>query len=407
MGVNNKVKPADIRFGSYAAYSGPYFAGRVHYNPQDDDLTFAQKTFLITSKAEGAMDAVNGYDSGIISISSLQFIDKGSFAVQDLLGKVVEVCGIEYFNDIMSESLKQSGAVFKRNATGKWRFFLDGGKTEVNNTILQHRMYHNGSNLKTSWTTERQAYSRVTAACLASLWYDVRAQEAQALFATTKLMSFVYGGGLVLFTNKTIPDTGWSGALRALYISFAINSPANAAKAVTKGINASKYPKWSAKWCLDLMHTITYYGIAIWPERYNKIRAELEHQFGIIMPTNAKILASRQWLQIDPLPARGEVNNITDGVQQPVIQSGSDDHDALAPFPPPPLLPEIDYTDVVEHNEIHSSIPPQPTMFGQATPSEESLQSIVKDGEPSGSLLVRFIAFLMNLIAMLTSAGRK
>lgn len=286
-------------WGSYGAYEGPAYYGHIRYDAPGVD--FLEKAFLVTSATEGALNSVNMYDSCIMTVGAIQWCDRGSFAVCDMVGKVAEVCGVDYVLGILDPALKLSNATFKQNAAGKWRFYLDGGATEVNTVALQQKLYLSCSGAKGSFSADARIHARTWCAAMASLWDDQRAQKAQVDFTKPKLMSFVFGGARSLFGDSSVPETGWSGMLKAACISYCINSPAAVGKAVA-GCK-STFPKWSAEWCLDVLAAITFVGINTFPARYNAIRPVLEAQFGVVLPKNTAALAAKGWHASAPPPA--------------------------------------------------------------------------------------------------------
>lgn len=331
-----------VSWSSYRDYEGPAVYGRLRFNPQGT-LDFLQKAFLVTSCTEGALNSVNMYDACIMTVGAIQFCDRGTFAVCDMLGKVAEACGIEYVNNVLAGALQFSGAVFKKNSLGKWRFFLDRGATEVNTVALQQKLYLGCSGKRGSFTPANRAQAKTWAAAMASVWDDPRAQEAQIEFTKPKLMGFVYGGGRNLFNDSTVPTIGWAGMLKAAYISFAVNGPEAAQKAVTRALIIEKFPKWSAEWCLDMLHELTFAGVDVWPARYNSIRAVLEQQFGVSLPKTAAELSKKAWVHTPPPPAIPQEEKVEEST---VITLDEVTIEGELPEPPPAPEPEPQHSIV-------------------------------------------------------------
>lgn len=118
------ITSSDIKWGRYKNWEGPVFWGSIPYvspkNPSDSD-----KLLKVLTMTEGAKyDAVNMYDSMIISVGIIQWAERSQYCVSDMLGKVAETLGVQYVLDALTPALKISNATFKQNAKGKWRFFF-------------------------------------------------------------------------------------------------------------------------------------------------------------------------------------------------------------------------------------------------------------------------------------------
>lgn len=324
------VTLSQTSWGHYMQYEGPAYYGHLRYKADGVDLL--EKAFLVTSETEGALNSVNMYDSCIMTVGAVQWCDRGSFAVTDMVGKVVEACGLDYVLNVFDAALKISNATFKQNAVGKWRFYLDGGKTEVNTIALQQRLYLSCSGAVGSYTPEAMTHARTWCAAMGSLWDDERAQKAQIDYTKPKLMSFVFGGATAIFADKSIPETGWTGMLKAAVISYCINSPANVSKAVTSGIAASKSRMWSPEWCLDILNAITFVGVNTFVARYNAIRPVLEAQFGVTLPKTSGDLQKRGWVITPPAPVSVPEPIVVEQTPAPMPVEAPP---FVAPTPPP------------------------------------------------------------------------
>jgi hypothetical protein len=331
------VKISDIRWGSYNTYEGPYYKGTCKLNL--DCKNFVEKAFQVTSAAEGNLDSINMYDSALMTCGALQFIDRvPQFSICEMLGRIASTDeGLKLINDTLAPALRQSNATFKKNASGRWRFFLPGD-VEVSSATLQQRLYFNGPNTKGTFTPDRIAYAKTWAMCMANLWQNSSAQKVQIDYTIKSLLqSYVVGDGKLLFDNEHESE-GWIGAVRAAYISFSVNLPAIAAKFVGSSIKSSKFERYSPEWCLNVIHAMTFSGVKIWPQRYDNIRPELERLFGVTLPKNAVELQKRSWVSVAPPQA---VKHVPDVAKTPPPQPTTVVEDVTpAPEPKPSPTPQ-------------------------------------------------------------------
>lgn len=138
-----------------------------------------------------------------------------------------------------------------------------------------------GSGKKGQWTPEAKAHARRVAAVMATLWQQPHLQRAQYEFTLPKLLDFSYGPARALMFPKTFREDGWEGAMRAIYLSFAANLPAVAARRVTTDL-FSMTPKDA---CITLARKLTFEPkVAIYPGRYDKIRPVVERLFCVDLP---------------------------------------------------------------------------------------------------------------------------
>jgi hypothetical protein len=106
------------------------------------------------------------------------------------------------------------------------------------------------------------------------------------------ITNFVFGEARTQLFGAGAPkdNTGLVGAVRAAYISFAANNPAKTLAAY-KAAQAANLPMWTQPWAVEVLKHLTYTPkIAIYPERYNKIRPVLERLYGVDLPDMAEHL---------------------------------------------------------------------------------------------------------------------
>lgn len=287
-----------VRWSGYNDRVGPSFGGikslQVPLNP-----TFLQKCMGIVSSVEGHIDAVNMYDSGIVSLGTVQWIERGNMSVSDMMGAVAEKCGVDYVLKTLSPALTQMpGSTFRKNNAGKWRFFMKKGAVEfeVSSTDLQQEFFLGCSGKKGDWTPAAQVKAKTWCACFASIWDDDDACEAQIDFSSKRILAWFITPNAKKLLFADPGEDSWRGALKAIYVSFAVNSPAIADRQLVIGVNSSKFEKWSQEWCLDVISQLVFgSGIGIWPMRYVGLIKSSKKYFGIDLPQSVKELGSKSW----------------------------------------------------------------------------------------------------------------
>lgn len=283
----------NISSGSYGGFEGPYFKGIHKYvAPKQPDVP---EKFLATIAAtEGsAFDAINMYDRMIVSVGTIQWGEAGQFSVSDMLGLVAERVGIDYINRTLEPALTLANAKFTKTAKGKWRFVFYNRMDEVDCIEKQRLLFLSCSGKQGAWTETSKRYAKTWAMCLANVWDDPRAREAQIEYTKKRLMGFVTPKAkeILFFDVAQNLSVGWCGAVRAAYLSFAANLPAVAAEQLEIACKNSTYEKWSESWCISVIKQLTFGpGIKIYPGRYDKIRPVIENYFDVKLPQSAAIL---------------------------------------------------------------------------------------------------------------------
>lgn len=290
---NEKLKMTNlsqIRWGRYRDYEGPTFGGVIKVPDVTRSSPFADRVLKITSAAEGNVDAINMYDSGLVSVGAIQFTDNGSFQVTDMLGAVAEELGLEYVLNTLQPALSLSGSTFVKTSSNVWRFSLNG--TIVNTKELQKRLYFKDSsgNRLGSYNENKRLYAKTWAMCLANIWQDPRAIDVQVRFTLPRLINNFVWNELKkdLFTGVQ-PEDGWMGATRALLLSFAVNSPATVVKRYALARN-NKHKFGSPEWCLTVLRTVVTAGIDVWPARWGAKLPLIKSLFGVTLPKYNELL---------------------------------------------------------------------------------------------------------------------
>ncbi len=280
------VRADDIGWGRYGTYEGPFFRGVLPFDgtrvPTFEDKVVA----VITATEGGHYDAINMYDRCIVSVGLIQFCESGSFGVSTMLGAARER-GAKL--DALGDALAQSQASFGRNADGRWRFALSGGR-EVGDETEQRRLFLLRSSGKAgSWDAESRAHAKLWAACLANVWAEPAAREAQLELTRRRVLSYAMPSAKAVLFQDPRPSESIVGAVRAAFLSFAANLPKTAADQLGIAQELSSGPKWSDPWVETLMRQLTFGPrIAIYPARYRAIRPVVERLFGVALPDLAE-----------------------------------------------------------------------------------------------------------------------
>jgi len=318
------VTVKDIGWGSYGGYEGPYYAGnhlsRVFLPAKADTLDKYLQVVAVTEGSNYA--AINMYDRMIISVGAIQWGEAIQCSVSNMLGGVATTVGIDWLLSELRPALDMTGAVFKKNSSDQWRFFVDG--VEVKTLEQQKQLFLGCSGRTGAWTPEAKERAKTWAACIASIFSDQRAQIVQREFTKKRILSFATEYAYEqLFAEQRNDD--WAVAVRAIYISFAANIPATAHTQLKQHVDGSAYTKWSQDWCISLIKKLTFGpGIGIYPKRYDKLAPIVMKLWNVTIPATADELQT--W----------EVTPIDQPTPTPVVPVYVDE-----PVPPPPPMPVI------------------------------------------------------------------
>jgi hypothetical protein len=280
------VKPEDMGWGKYKWYEGVYFRGSRKFQlpakPSEEHRLLA----VITSTEGGSFDAYNGYDRCGISAGLLQWCEIPYFLTSKLLGAIASKD--QSLLAPLQPALDASDADFLEKSPGKWRFFWRHSKDQVNGANEQKKLFMlNSSGHQGSWDDESKAHAKLWAASIANVLAQDKAIEIQTNYTAARVRMFATEFARTnLFDN--VPSTGWVGATRAIYLSFAANLPAVASKQLKAALEETGAAKWSKEWCIHIARRLTFGpGITIYPHRYNSIRPVVEKLYGVDLPDMA------------------------------------------------------------------------------------------------------------------------
>lgn len=283
------IKPSEIKWASYQNHEGPYFGGRIPYvPPQDPD--FLDKCLQVLAATEGGRyDAINMYDTCVLTVGIIQVCER-VYEFSRMLGACTS--GLGTMRKVFSQM--PAPADFRQNPQGKWRFFFLDGRGEVDSEDKMRIMFMGGSaglkgddpgTGKPYWSDDQKQHAREVAAAMTSLWEDPVMRDGQREYVKLRLMAYVRPQTkTILFSDPE--EGGWTGALKALVISYSANIPANADKLFLK---AAADPEWAAadperRFRIAAAVMALESGIGIWPHRYEAVSQSLTALFGVNIP---------------------------------------------------------------------------------------------------------------------------
>lgn len=299
------VTTADIKWGSYKDFEGPYYYGKEKYNLPSNPDEAAQVLLVLTTTEGGTYDAYNGYDVCISTSGLIQWCDRAPyFLVCKMLGYVASK-NMELLRPVLSLA-QEAGYTFKKNAKHGWRFF-DGTK-EVTTREQQHQLYFGGaSGKKGSFSPVHKEHAKRWAAAISTIWESSEAQQYQREYTLPKLFGFATSDARDIILASRQNDSKYSRAFRTAFVSFAANNPRKAGEAIKHYVD-NHGMRFDRDWLVGALKAMTYHpNIAIYPHRYDKIRPVLERLYGVELPD----LASE-------LEAWSTINNFDPDVHTPM-----------------------------------------------------------------------------------------
>jgi len=267
----------NIRWGSYREFSGPWYSGTISFELPDDPTEDEKILAVVTATEGGRYDAINMYDRMILSIGLIQFAEAGQFMASQLLG-ACRKAGAPM--DRFKAECRRNGCTFELVDSDKWRFRL--GELVVDTIKEQQQLFLGGSSGRTdAWDSVQRQTARQWAAAIATDLQHPRALAAQKLFTVDHLMGFVMPAAKKMLFSDELSETPELQAARAAYVSFAANNPTIA----QRSLMATGYQPTEPGFLVDVLRRLTFHsGIAIYPDRYNKIRPVLERCYGVDLP---------------------------------------------------------------------------------------------------------------------------
>jgi hypothetical protein len=284
----------DIKWGGYGKYEGPFYRGKFPYVPPAEPNE-SEKILAIVAATEGRTDAINMYDGQILSSGPIQNVERAQYSVSAMLGAVSSAHNRElwqYVQEALGPALVASGANFEQNGRNRWRFFFHDERGEVDREDEQRQLMHLNSNgQKGTWDEGDKAHGKLWAACVATVFENEKARAAQAAWLVPRLRRYAFRESARFIEKASEVGTPESLCFVAAYLTFAINNPTRANKHLLIGDKATKHPRFSLPWLIDVLKELTFGPhISIYPHRYDAIRKHLEKHYGVDLPDFAKEL---------------------------------------------------------------------------------------------------------------------
>ncbi len=274
------IVPSDIiwkrfRQTSTETREGPLWVGSVDYKIPEKPTEVDRIIRVVTATESGRWDAVNMYDRAVCSVGVLQFIELGLNHISKMLARATAAGHGDLIQSTLAPALEQSKSTFD----GKT--FLRQGRPVTNNQGTRDVFWGGSSGLIGQWTPEQKSIAINWCCCVGELFGFSEMITVQRDYIVDQIYSFVSP------ESKRILWDGqegiWNRAVRAAFISFAVNSPARA-NSVVKAFSSNS-PKWSPKWSIDLIRALTTVpNIAFYPDRYRKIVPVIRSLYGVSLP---------------------------------------------------------------------------------------------------------------------------
>ncbi len=300
------VLAKEIGWGKYRQYEGPYYPGKTPYvlpaSPTPEELQMA----VITATEGGRFDAWNGYDACGWTSGLIQWCERNQYSVSDMLGAVFDLDD-QLLWDVF-DLCKSYSMAFKKNAKGRYRFHFLDGRGEVDSQEEQRQLFYTTAGKDGtigSWDAISQAYAKLWAATISSVWERPEAQRVQVQYTVKRLSGFLTPYAKSVFA--TAPSNDLARGLYAAYLSFAANNPTHASNSL-KTAAAGAVP-WTYAWVVGILRELTFGpGIAIYPHRYDKIRPVVEQLYNLNLPDFAADL--KAWESTVGIPAGVDTGKI-------------------------------------------------------------------------------------------------
>lgn len=313
----------NIGWGTYQNYAGPWYKGSVGLPEVTKSSSDNSKMLAVVTATEGGRaDAINMYDSCVVSVGYIQLC--GSiFLVNKFLSYAFKALGEDHesFTPLI-EHLGSINASCTNDTSGFNFINSNGSKVD---TLAEVQEFFLGCNGRAnSWDDSSKAYAKKWAVTLASVLASPIVRDLQIDYVGRRLLTFCMPTPLKEFISNPNLNTPMQRAAKAAYVSFSANNPKKAEESYAK-TNALVTTKFSDAWVTALLKTMTFGpGIGIYPHRYNAIRPVLERLYGVDLPDFAKDLSDAVIKFDASVPVTGfDLTSVT-GVQKALIYLGYD-----------------------------------------------------------------------------------
>lgn len=276
------VEVADIKWGSYRQYEGPYYLGTQKFKLPTSVTDAARQVAVVTATEGGTYDAYNGYDVCISSSGLIQMCEKSMFGVSSLLGAVIEERGRRALGGKFLNLLDETLYGFTHSGSSKFRFHR--GLDVVDSLEEQQSLFLlNSTGKKGTWDEESKEWSKKWAVAISSVWEDPENQHVQMRWIAKKLNRFCMPYAKRVLAGLTL--TPLSRAFIAAYYSYTANNPTWAVQALRHAIEEEGADLSTRDGVITALRELTFHkGITIYPHRYRKIRPVIEKLYDVDLP---------------------------------------------------------------------------------------------------------------------------
>lgn len=332
------VQMSDIQWSRYKEFEGPFTRGTVPYFVSNQPVEADRIMAVITATEGGRWNAVNMYDTCILTVGLIQMCER-YYLVSNMLGAVRDRDPSLLLP--MSDVLAASGASFGKDTKGRPRFIFDDHRGVVDQPQEQKQLFLlNSSGKRGSWDPGSISHAKHWAASMVNLFAQPDTIDVQRDYTVGMLESFIAKTVKSVLNGAPLEPLGF--AFRAAYLSFAANNPTWAARNLQAADASSRADRYTLDWLIDVLRQLTLGpNVHIYPHRYNAIRPKLERLYGIDLPDTADLLKRelKQFMSVEEIQSilfdlgydlgpYGDMGNGIDGV----YKFGGKTYQAIADF---------------------------------------------------------------------------
>ncbi len=312
------VTVSDVGWGSYLTSEGPYFRGSRRF-VLPSSPTFREKSVAVVTATEGgSLDAINMYDRCRLSVGAIQFCE-ATFNVSKLL----TACADSGLSDLVGSRLGLLPIPLRlvKDQYGRPRMAASNGFPIDSGDAMRAMLLGGSSGLRGGWTDDQKTFAKKVASVFANLLAEPAMMTAQAAHTGDTVSSYLLPRAQGILSADPSED-GWSGAMRAMIVSFAVNLPAVADRLLA---SANSGPHWTRdpqdRFYAAAQSLTTNSGIGIWPGRYTKIVPILRSAFGVPVPELAELAV---WKFRSHNPELDDPLDTTEEIQRFLLARGAD-----------------------------------------------------------------------------------
>lgn len=286
------VALADVRWGKYMGYQGPWHPGRFKYvlpaNPTEADRRIA----VITATEGGTLDAINRYDKCIDTQGVIQWCNRAPQHSVDKLYALVArklPAAVDQYNaalDSIGYKFDVASGLHVRNRDAAL----------VNTPALQCELYFDRPDnaAHSPWTEAQQHRAKQFVVWSLKFWESPEARAVQVEYTAARLESFfLYKFSAELF--HMVDDSDIGRAFQAVLLSFAASNPlltCRSSEAAYREAVGHLQP-WSLEWLAHFCYYWVFHAnIAIYPGRYAKLVPVIQQLYGVQLPVLADLSPS-------------------------------------------------------------------------------------------------------------------